>query len=126
MRTFGFAAGMCLAASALSTSPAAANMCPVQGPGYQLASDTIEWSMRVRAGQTCIRGVRGAAVVLKGLEVVEPPRSGEVSVQGPAFTFKANPDASGEDSFSLRLSGSMNRLEGSSTIVVRVRYDLAD
>lgn len=107
----------------LGCRPASAGVCLVYGPSYQLMSDTIEWSMRTKAGQDCIRGLRGSAMLLKSVELVTPPKFGEVSVQGPAFTFTANPDAAGEDSFSLRMSGSINGLEGTSTIVIRVFYN---
>jgi hypothetical protein len=123
MRRLLYSASACVALMLLGVQAATANMCVVFGSGYQLTSDTVEWSMRAQAGQTCVRGLRGATVILRSVEVVAPPKSGEVALRGPGFTFTADKNASGEDTFSLKVSGTMNGLDGSSTIVVRVHYN---
>lgn len=106
----------------LGAQAASAGPCLVYGPGYSLASDIIHWQMRTKASQECVRGLRGGAMILRSVELVSPPKSGEVVVSGPSFTFTANADASGEDSFTLRMQGSINGLDGTSTVVIRVLY----
>ena len=36
---------------------ARASDCLITGPRYQLRSDRIEWQMKTRIGQSCIRGI---------------------------------------------------------------------
>lgn len=48
-----------------------------------------------------------------------PNRVG-VTLQGPGFTYTARSDFQGEDSFSIVVAGSINKIYGSSTIHVRV------
>jgi hypothetical protein len=53
-------------------------------------------------------------------KLVSLPHSGEVTLQGPSFTYTARPDFKGEDSFSIQIAGSINRIYGNSTIRVSV------
>jgi len=114
---------VCAAFTALGARSAPAGVCLISGPTYNLMSDTIYWSMRSKAGQDCVRGLRGGAMILKSVELITAPKFGDVAVNGPSFVFTANPDAAGEDSFSLKMSGSINGLEGTSMIVIRVLYN---
>ena len=94
--------------------------CLLYGPSYQLASDTVEWSMTIASGQSCVRGLRTAFVVLDGVKLVAPPQSGQVTLEGPAFVYKGDSNFRGDDSFSVLVSGRLNRLSGSSTIKINV------
>jgi hypothetical protein len=94
--------------------------CLLYGPTYQLASDTVEWSMTIASGQSCVRGLRTAFVVLDNIKLVSPPQSGQVRLEGPAFVYKGDSNFRGEDSFSISVSGKLNRLAGSSTIRINV------
>ena|ERR1700722_19673982 len=97
-----------------------ATQCLLWGPAYQLAADTVEWSMSVGSGQSCVRGLRSAFVTLDTIKLVTPPKSGQVVLEGPAFVYKVDPDFHGEDSFAVLVSGKQNRVAGSSTIRVLV------
>jgi|HubBroStandDraft_6_1064221.scaffolds.fasta_scaffold2347583_1 hypothetical protein len=99
---------------------ALALQCFLGGPPYQLSSDTVEWSMTIASGQSCIRGLRTPFVVLDEIKLVSAPQWGQVTLEGPAFVYKGNSNFQGEDSFSVLVSGKVNRLVGSSTIRVRV------
>jgi hypothetical protein len=104
-------------------APASAVECTVNGPRYQLALDTVSWSMKISSGQKCIRGLRFSNVVIDALKLVSPPRTGQVTIQGPSFTYSAKPEYSGEDTFTISVSGSINRLMGTSNIRVSVFVD---
>jgi Pectate lyase superfamily protein len=97
-----------------------ADACVVNGQRYQLASDTVRWSLEVSDGETCIRGVRFNNVVVDKLVVVSTPQTGHVTLQGSGFSYKAMGDFQGRDFFSLRVSGATNKVSGSSTIEVEV------
>jgi hypothetical protein len=94
--------------------------CLLYGPSYQLASDTVEWSMSVGSGQGCIRGIRGAYNTIDSISLTVPPHAGQVKLEGPGFLYRANGDFKGQDSFAIVVSGKLNNVNGSSTIVVRI------
>ena len=88
-------------------------------PGFQLKSDTVEWAMKIASG-TCIRGLRSGAVSSSTVELISPPQSGQVTVLGPGFSYKAKADFQGPDAFTLRVSGTLMRTRGTSEIRVIV------
>jgi len=94
--------------------------CRVTGPRYQLRSDTVEWEMKTRIGQSCIRGVRFNNVANPVIKIISPPRFGELSLLGPSFSYKAGTGFQSEDTFTLEVSGSVGRVAGTSTIRVVV------
>jgi hypothetical protein len=96
------------------------NACLLWGPGYQLASDTVAWSMTIASGHSCVRGLRTAYVTLDDVKVVTQPKSGQVILEGPAFIYKGDSNFRGDDSFDVLVSGKYNRIAGSSTIHVAV------
>jgi hypothetical protein len=104
----------------LGVRGANASDCVVRGPQYQLRSDTVEWQMRTRVGQSCRRGIRFETVVNPVIEIISPPRSGEFTLQGPSFSYTAGADFGDEDSFTVEVSGSIGRVSGTSTIHVVV------
>jgi hypothetical protein len=97
-----------------------ADACVLNGPRYQLASDTVRWSLELSGGETCIRGVRFNNVVVNKLMVISAPGTGHVTLQGTGFSYKATNDFQGRDFFSLMVSGATNKVSGSSTIEVEV------
>jgi len=99
---------------------ALAQTCVIDGPRYKLLGDTVDWSMKIASGRSCVRGLRFNNVAMESMKVVSPPRSGKVALQGPGFTYAAKPDFSGQDSFSLAVFGAINRIPGNSTINVAV------
>jgi hypothetical protein len=103
-----------------------ADACELNGPRYQLASDTVRWSLKLSGGETCIRGVRFNNVVVHKLTVAFAPQTGHVRLQGSGFSYKAARDFQGPDFFSLMVSGATNKVPGSSTIEVEVSVTRAD
>jgi hypothetical protein len=115
--------GSCLAVligmpTAFAQDPARA--CFLFGPAYQLASDTVQWSMTIGQGQSCIRGVKSALATLDQVQLIVPPKSGQVAIEGPGFIYKTSTDFVGKDSFSLSVKGKIANITGTSTILVLV------
>jgi hypothetical protein len=106
-----------LSAEAPAAPPSA---CVVNSPHYQLTSDNVDWSIKTRSGQTCVRGLRFGNVVLETVKLISLPQSGNVRLLGPGFSYTAKPDFSGEDSFTVVVSGTINKVRGTSTIRVVV------
>jgi hypothetical protein len=97
-----------------------ADACMLNAPRYQLASDTVRWSLELSGGETCIRGVRFNNVVVDKLMVLSAPQIGHVTLQGTGFSYKATSDFQGRDFFSLVVSGATKKVPGSSIIEVEV------
>jgi photosystem II stability/assembly factor-like uncharacterized protein len=113
----------------MSTEPrAAADPCTIAGPRYRLASDTVEWSMRVEGGQNCTRDFRlnkmlsssPSGVEIENVKIVSSPQAGQLIIKDTGFAYAAKPDFQGWDSFTVMVSGAINRVPGSSTIRISV------
>jgi hypothetical protein len=104
----------------MSTPAAFAIECVVNGPRYGLTSDMVNWSIKISSGQSCIRGLRFNNVAIESLELVSPPQTGQVTLRGPSFTYSAKSEYEGEDSFTVAVSGTINRSRGHSTIRIIV------
>jgi hypothetical protein len=112
-------------AGSLLISPFAAHAhSPCQltrlSPSYTMSSDTIEWSMIIRTGESCVRGIRYGAAIVDEVKLVTTPQFGQVTLQGTAFYYQAAPEFHGADAFALSVSGKVNQIPGSSTIRVLV------
>ncbi len=99
--------------------------CRLEGPfpsSYRLTSDIIEWRLTIGPGQSCVRGLRYAAVTIDDIQLVTAPQSGHVTFEGTAFLYQAAPHFRGMDAFSLSVSGKrhFDFVSGSSTIRVMV------
>jgi hypothetical protein len=101
----------------LGTPAANATACAVSGPQYQLQSDTVEWQLNIRNGQSCLRAIGYGKVAHPVIKVVSPPHVGNLAVQGPSFTYTAGMNG---DSFDIEVSGFTNGGNGTSTIRVVV------
>jgi hypothetical protein len=97
-----------------------ANQCFTNGPRYHLESDTVEWRMKIRSSENCVRGVRFSYVWNAAVSLVSPPQSGQVTLVGPGFSYTAKSGFHGEDTFVVRVSGSKNKTSGFSAIRVVV------
>jgi hypothetical protein len=99
-----------------------AGECNVTGPYYQLASDTVEWQLRIVSGQSCVQRIRFHAVEnITTIDLISSPQFGQVTVlDHVAFTYMAKPDFQGQDSFSLQVSGAIKKVNGTSTIRIVV------
>jgi hypothetical protein len=104
----------------LSVHSASAFSCLIDAPIYKLTSDTVVWSMAIGGGDSCIRGVRSAFAVLDSVQLIDPPQSGHVTMEGPGFVYTAHANYTGMDTFTILVSGKMNRMIGSSKINVVV------
>jgi hypothetical protein len=100
-----------------------ASSCVVSGPRYRLMAEAVDWSTRIGSGQGCIRDLRlntalsvSPNVVIEDVKLISPPQSGQVTMQGSGFSYTAKSDFQGEDSFTVLVSGSINRIPGVSTI----------
>ena len=109
-----------LSAEARAAPPSA---CVVNSPHYLLMSDNVDWSIKTRSGQTCVRGLRFGGVVIETVKLLSPPQSGDVKLLGPGFSYTAKPDFHGDDSFTVVVSGTINKVRGISTIRVLVSVD---
>ena len=99
---------------------ASADVCLFNGPPYQLTSDSVDWSMRIGNGQSCVRGLRLGSAVLETIKLVSGPQSGNVTVLGPGFRYTTKPNFHGEDSFTIEVSGVSRKVHGTSTIHFKV------
>ena len=97
-----------------------AQICAIQAPRYALTSDTVDWSIHVASGQSCVRGLRFGDVLVEKVSLTTPPKSGNVQLEGPGFRYTPNPGFHGDDSFTVEVLGSADRMRGSSTIRVAV------
>jgi hypothetical protein len=97
-----------------------AESCHIIGRPYQLVGDTVQWSMQIKSGHSCLRGLRFGNVSIESVELVSKPRSGQIALVGWGFSYSPGADVGGEDSFALRVVGKINREAGSSTIQVAV------
>jgi hypothetical protein len=109
-----------LIALLLSTPAAYAIECVVSGSRYRLTSDEVNWSIKINSGQSCIRGLRFNNVAIESLKLVSPPQTGQVTLRGPSFIYSAKPEYEGEDTFTIAVSGTINKLRGSSTIRITI------
>ena len=100
---------------AIWSYPASAQTCVTQAPRYALTSDTVDWSIQVASGQSCVRGLRLGNVVVEKVSLTTPPKSGNVRLEGPGFRYTANSGFHGEDSFMVE-----GKVRGTSTIRVVV------
>ncbi|WP_441234186.1 hypothetical protein [Bradyrhizobium sp. 930_D9_N1_4] len=87
---------------------------------YQLANDTMEWSMTIAPGANCIQGLRWSTMQLYNVSVSEKPKSGELVLVGPGFRYFAKPDFAGTDTFTLVVVGKNRHDEGTSSIQVTI------
>src|SRR6478672_13337318 len=107
-------------ALALWPYKAPAQTCVTQAPRYALTSDTVDWSIQVATGQSCVRGLRWGNVVLERIVLTNSPKSGNVQLFGPGFRYTANSGFHGDDSFSVEVRGFAGKVRGTSTIRVAV------
>ena len=107
---------------------AAAGPCVIAGPRYRLRSDTVDWSMRIESGQNCssdfqlntILSSSPSSVEIESVKLISPPRSGQVTINDTGLSYAAKTDFQGRDTFTVAVSGAINRIHGSSTIRIVV------
>jgi len=100
--------------------PALAECVLTREPLYQLKSDTVDWTMQIGSGQTCVRGLRHRRVTIDSAKLISAPQSGQVKMLGSGFSYTAKPDFRGDDAFTIQVSGMADRERGSSEIRITV------
>ena len=118
-RMYWLVAGVFIVAM-LGVRPSFAQPCAVQIQTYQLNLDNVDWPMTVGDGRSCTGGFRVRNVTLESVRLVLPPEHGQVRLQGPGFTYRAQPGFRGQDSFTVVVSGSLKKAAGTSTIRVLI------
>ena len=106
--------------SAMHSHQASAQTCVSKNPHYLLTSDSVDWSIQVASGKSCVSGLRFGSVVLERVSLVAPPKSGNVQLVGPGFRYTASPGFHGDDSFSIEVLGTANKVRGTSTLRIAV------
>src|ERR1700756_465833 len=71
---------------------------------YRLQSDSVHWSISLAAGTQCVQGLRGKTILLEDVSILDQPKTGNLTIEGPSFRYVAN-TAPGTDSFRLLLTG---------------------
>jgi hypothetical protein len=99
--------------------PVRAGNCLSKAEGIQLISDTVHWAFAMPVDSDCLQGLRGGAMLIEDVKIVEPPSAGSLSLTGSGFIYKA-PAAEANDHFKLRVSGENRRMRGTSEVVVDV------
>ena len=89
----------------LGIAATSASACELVAPQYQLQSDTVEWQMCARFGETCRRGVRFKLISNPTIKVIAPPEFGSLTLQGPSFSYAAGSDFHDQDLFTIEVSG---------------------
>src|SRR6516162_5506410 len=120
-RTMWSSGATLLALLLVFVRPALGDPCVLTvGSLYQLKSDAVDWTMQTSSGQSCIRGLRHKRVTIDTAKLISPPQSGQVKLLGPGFSYTAKSDFEGQDSFTIQVSGMLNRVRGSSDIRIIV------
>jgi hypothetical protein len=96
--------------------PAPGNCALTREPPYQLKSDTVDWTMQISSGQSCLLGLRHGRATIHTAKLISPPRSGQVKLLGSGFSYTAKSDFQGQDSFTIQVTGILNGIHGSSDI----------
>jgi hypothetical protein len=96
--------------------PALGDCALTREPPYQLKSDTVDWTIQISSGQSCVRGLRHGRVTIHTAKLISSPQSGQVKLLGSGFSYTAKSDFQGQDSFTIQVSGMLNGIHGSSDI----------
>jgi hypothetical protein len=99
---------------------ALAEPCHIIGLPYHLVGDTVHWSMQIKSGHSCLRGLRFGNVSIESVELVSKPRSGQIALLGWGFSYSSGAAVGEEDSFTVAVVGKINKEAGSSTIQITV------
>ena len=101
------------------SGPSVAGECIHRPDGFQLRSDTVNWEITIGVGSECLQGLRGRAMLIDAVRIVEMPKAGKVTISGPSFRYAAPPQAT-SDSFKLEVTGEDHRIRGASIIEIDI------
>jgi hypothetical protein len=115
-----FAMGLLVTSLVVGAQSAKAGDCVPAGPPAKLDSESVDWTIVIASGQTCLRGLRSGTMILESVTISAPAKFGEAKVQGYGFSYGAPRDFKGEDSFSVTMVGTNRGFRGNSIILVHV------
>ena len=98
----------------------AGGTCLLHPQAFRLRSDTIRWEIKLRPGAECIQGLRWSTILIDKITIVEPPKTGRVIVEGPAFRYFSDPAQPVADRFKRAISGTSLHIPGNSSIEIEV------
>lgn len=104
----------------LPLSATAGGTCILHPQPFTLRSDSVRWSIKIKPGAECIQGLRWSTLMIDNISVVEPPKSGRLVLQGPAFRYFASTDPQAADSFKIAISGTSLHVNGTSVLEVDI------
>jgi hypothetical protein len=71
---------------------------------FELASDTVYWTVLIPSGTECLQGLRGKTQLLNEVKLVDAPSAGVATIAGPSFRYQAY-SSPGTDRFRIAVSG---------------------
>ncbi len=115
-----FAVGLLVTWLLIGAQPALAGDCVPAGPLPKLDSETVQWTIVILGGHTCLHGLRSGAMMIDSITISAPAKYGTATVQGYGFSYGAPRDFKGDDSFSVAVTGTNRGVRGNSTLLVHV------
>ena len=112
-----------LALSAADVAHAADRICVPRATPIGLSRDIVRWSISMRAGQTCIQGLRYSSMVIDRVTLITAPKNGRVEILGSGFRFLTDPNFRGSDHFTISVFGQIARKPGNSLLEVDATID---
>ena len=87
---------------------------------FELAGDTVTWTMSAAPGAECIQGLRWSYMQIFAVSVAKAPTMGRVVVVGSGFRYFADSETPQADSFTLVIIGKNRHDAGKSTLEIKV------
>lgn len=119
--TFARVSAAVIISMVLSASASASPSCLSDKQPFELASDTIHWTMTIAPGANCIQGVRWSYMQIYDVSVVSAPKNGKIVMVGIGFRYYADPGFKGADSFTLAVTGMNKKNPGRSYVQIEVK-----
>jgi hypothetical protein len=87
---------------------------------FELAGDTIHWTMTIAPAADCIQDLRWSYMQIYDVSVVHAPKNGKIVMVGIGFRYFADPGFKGPDSFTLPVTGMNKKDPGRSYVQIEV------
>lgn len=111
--------GACLVQTLACSAALAGGTCILHPQSIKLRSDTVRWSIKIKSGEQCIQGLRWSTLMIDKVSIIEPPKAGRLTVEGPSFRYFAD-SAGSSDSFKIEIAGTSLHVTGASSLEVDV------
>jgi hypothetical protein len=105
----------------LNAPVSASPSCLPDKQPFELAGDTIHWTMTIAPGADCIQGLRWSYMQIYDVSVVHAPKNGKIVMVGIGFRYFADPGFKGPDSFTLAVTGMNKKDPGRSYVQIEVK-----